>query len=137
MSDEKVPSTFFSSTAQLGRLYGQGGDDECLFDLGRDKEGRPVLRVRPRTPAQQEFQLPYRAALLVQLFEQPDTLWLARATTLGGEAMILYAPLEPLESRDGRCDVMLLADVTLEQVDEALHDAMDARDRSRRSGSES
>lgn len=128
---EQVPSTLLSSSTMLGRLYGQGPDDECMFDVAFDHYDRPIVRIRVRNrPAPSPFiEMPHGTHLLVQLFEQPDVLWLANAVKLNGETpMIVYAPVEPLESADGRCEMPTLAECTLEQVDEAVHDAMTDRD---------
>lgn len=131
-TEGQTPSTMLSSSTQVGRLYGQGEENECLFDIGQDAIGRPVIMIRTRKPFYQEIEIPNGTSLLVQLFEQPDVLWLAHATLLNGdEPMICYAPIEPLESTDGRVDIPALADVTLEQVDEAVQDAMRNRDSSK------
>lgn len=114
----------------IGRIYGQGEGSECWFDIGYDEYGQVALRVGVRSAPTQIMQMPHDSHLLVQLFEQPEVLWLAHATKLNGQTpMMVFAPVEPLESADGRCEMPKLVDATLEQVDEAVHDAMDAHDR--------
>jgi len=125
--DERVPSTMFSDATVIGRIFGQGSNDECLFDVIVDDQDRPAIRIRVR-PELKVLDMPQGAAQIVQLFEHPEVLWLATPTIINGMATILYAPLEPLESADGRCEIPALAEVTLEQVDEAVHDAMDNRE---------
>jgi len=127
---EPVPSTMFTSSTMLGRFYGQGDKDECMFDVITDTDDLPVISIRIR-PHGHELRIPPGTNLLVQLFERPDVLWLARATAIQGYPTILYAPVEPLESTDGRYQMPALAECSLWQVDEAVHDAMASRDRTK------
>lgn len=124
------PGTIISDSTMIGRIYGQGEESECWFDLGVDSIGRSVIHVRAQPPPSEVFQMPHGSHLLVQLFEQPEVLWLVHTTKLNGQTpMMVFAPVEPLESADDRCEMPKLVDATLEQVDEAVHDAMDAHDR--------
>lgn len=123
--EDFVPSTFMSSSTMIGRIYGQDSEHDSLFDVWTDYEGRPLIKIRMRSPHQRELLLPAGACLLVQLFEHPDVLWLAQPTLFNEETlMVIYAPVEPIESADGRAEMPELAEVTLEQVDEAVTVAM-------------
>lgn len=124
-ANTRTPSTFFSSSTVVGRLYGQMTNDECLFDVAQDDDGRAVIGVRFRAPVRPEIRLPFNTAMLVQIFEAPNVLWLARATLLGDDSkpMITYSPVVPLESLDGRSMPPVLAEVTPEQEIEGISDA--------------
>ena len=69
--------------------------------------------------------------LLVQLDEQPDILWLARAVTINGLAMIQYVPIEPIEALDGT-PVPALPIVPFDRVEVAQKQAEETRQRQMR-----
>lgn len=95
------PSTFFSSEVLEGYIYGEQGSKKTKgFTLARNTV-EPTLSVQDWQSDEEIFHLGGNAPLLVQLFEKPEVLWYACAINLQGEPLIMYIPLEPLESIDG------------------------------------
>lgn len=95
------PSTFFSSEVLEGYIYGELGSKKTKgFTLARNT-AEPTLSVLDWQSDEEIFRLKGNAPLLVQLFEKPEVLWYACAINLQGEPLIMYIPLEPLESIDG------------------------------------
>lgn len=130
--NDNAPSMFFTNSTVLARLYGQSSSDECLLDVILDDDGKATIMIRCRIPKREPvIILPAGSHVLVQLFEQPEVLWLSHATCLNGAIFICFEPIEALVSADGRSTPPKLADVTLEQVNEAVTDAMDSRDRTK------
>src|SRR5262245_38879029 len=120
--NESPPSVMLSSSTMVGRIFGQGVDDECMFDIYVDYAGLPCIKVRVRDIFGTVIVMPPGVHLLVQLFEQPDVPWVARPIVHEGEPMIVYAPIEPLQSLDGRCFISDLASVTERQHQEGIED---------------
>ncbi len=132
-SDERVlemvseAATFLTSSTEVGRIYGQGMDDECMFDTLPLFGGDHVINVRTRGAEAQSIMMPRRTTLLVQLFERPDTLWLASVVRINGEWMIMYSPVSLPEVLDGRSEAPELAVVTERQQAEGVTDEMEHR----------
>lgn len=120
--------TLLSSSTMLGRLYGQEDTDECWFDIVCNAFGQPFIQVRVIKPGNDVMRLPCGSHVLVQLFEQPDILWLAHATIINEMPIICYAAVEMPESADGRTTPPKLAEVPLEKINEAVNDAMHTRE---------
>ena len=115
-------STFFSSATTVGRIYGQWPKDECLFDAHPLPSGGCGILVRHRCAEDETTLMPKGAVLLVQLFERPDTLWLASVAWISGETMLQFVPVASPEILDGRCEPPRLADVTEAQEAEGVSD---------------
>ena len=126
---EPTPRMLLTNSTMVGRIYGQSTQDECLFDVVLDPNGDTTILIRSRAPGgNTSILMPAGSRLLVQIFEQPSVLWLMHAGTLNHSRMMYFIPLESIESQDGS-EIPSLAETTLEQVDEGVHDAMDDRDR--------
>jgi len=120
-------STFFSSATMVGRIYGQWTKDECLFDARPLPNGGCGILVRYRRSEDEPTMMPKGAVLLVQLFERPDTLWLASVAWISGETMLQFVPVALPEILDGRCEPPRLADVTEAQEAEGVSDRQNNR----------
>jgi hypothetical protein len=118
-----TPSTFFTEAPMEGRLYGEGEEVRRFFAVGEDE---PELFVMSEG-GQVAFKFGTDAAVLVQIFEQPDVLWLVRATTLQGVTMLVFIPLKPLECLDGRSQPPELAPVDPGRSEQARLTADEAR----------
>ena len=115
-------STFFSSSTMVGRIYGQWPKDEHLFDAHPLLGGGYGILIRPRSIEEPSTLMPRGATLLVQLFERPDTLWLASVAVISGEVMLPFVPVALPDILDGRSEPPRLADVTEEQEAEGVAD---------------
>lgn len=118
---------FLTSSTMVGRIYGQKPTDECLFDAHPLPSGGYGILVRPRHAQAESTLLPRGAVLLLQIFEQPHTLWLASVAVIGDEVMIQFAPVALPDILDGRSEPPLLAAVTEQQEAEGVADRMKDR----------
>lgn len=101
--------------------------DECLFDAYPLNSGGFGILVRPRRTSDETILMPEGATLLVQLFERPNTLWLASVAAIRGDVMIQFVPVALPEILDGRCEPPRLADVTETQEAEGVSDREKSR----------
>ncbi len=75
---------FFSSSTMAGRLLEEPAETVCWFDVCLHlADGSLGIQVRTQAPHRDTHQIPTGANVRVQLFEQPDIWWVARAVRFG------------------------------------------------------